>query len=188
MKKEIKLNFLGIIGWLVVSLFIVGVLRLQYMWAAISFFPIWVVQEFLAERQKKVKINTVRFIAFGGILLPLYFLIALEKASTSLIFLVFPLLAIVDSVMITYAKKRGMIIVDERLEEVNRRASRWTLQITIIAIFLLIFLFEYYSFEIKITTLLMYLAGFIGLVYLAFWLNYERIHGALWSLPDESKE
>ena len=69
MKKEIKLKFLGIIGWLVVSLFIVGVLRLQYMWAAISFFPIWVVQEFLAERQKKVKINTMRFIAFGGILL-----------------------------------------------------------------------------------------------------------------------
>ncbi len=53
-------------------------------------------------------------------------------------------------------------------------------QFTLGLIFILLFLFEFYQIQIQTSHLLIFLGGYMGLVYMKILFLYERKHGTLW--------
>ena len=90
-----------------------------------------------------------------------------------------PVLALVDYYIDWYAQRRGIILYDEMVERTTEKSAWITFQVTILLMFLIIVQFDIYRTQIDPRYIVAYLAGFMGILFLAINTYYNIKQGAL---------
>lgn len=126
------------------------------------------------------KLTKAKLIIFSGILLLASISYAFHILPYKAVWLWFPVLVFVNHWLNWYAKRRGMILSDEMTKQTTGKAAWIAFQATITALFLAI---VYYDFNLHLCSgdpryILAYIAGFMGIVFLAVNAYYNIKQGA----------
>lgn len=128
---------------------------------------------------KTNKLTKIKLLVFSGILLMASFFYVYHILPYKAIWLWFPILVFVDYWLNWYAKKRGMILSDELTQQIIGKSAWATFQLTIAVIFVTIVYYDMHRTHIDPRYILAYLAGFMGITFLAV-NTYYNIKQGLW--------
>jgi|GEM_PF-6357810 len=123
------------------------------------------------------KLMKARLFVFSSIILAALFSYALHILPYSAVWLWFPILVLVNHWLDWYAEKRGMILSDEMTRQRAGIAAWWTFQTTIILIFMAVVYYDLNRTSVDPRYILAYLAGFMGIAYLAVYVYYNIKQG-----------
>jgi uncharacterized membrane protein len=129
------------------------------------------------EVKKMNKLMKVKLFLFSGIFLIATFSYILHLLPYRAILLWFPIIVIVNYWLDWYAESRGMILSDEMTRQRASVSAWWTFQTTIAFIFLSIVYYDLNRTQIDPRYILAYLAGYMGIVYLAVYVYYNIKQG-----------
>ncbi|MFQ5888065.1 MAG: hypothetical protein ACE5HY_05160 [Candidatus Hydrothermarchaeales archaeon] len=123
------------------------------------------------------KLTKVKLFVFLGIILIASFSYIFHILPYTAIWLWFPILVFVNHWLDWYAERRGMILSDEMTRQRTGVSSWWTFQATIALIFLSIVYYDSHRTSIDPRFILAYLAGFMGIIFLAVYAYYNFKQG-----------
>lgn len=124
------------------------------------------------------KLIKIKLLVFLGMLLLASFFYIFHILPYKAVWLWFPILVFVDYWLDWYAKRKGMILSDEMTKQTTGKSAWATFQATIVLIFLTIVYYDFNRTMIDPRYTLAYLAGFMGIVFLAVNTYYNIKQGA----------
>jgi len=123
------------------------------------------------------KLMKAKLAVFSALILAAVFSYAFHILPYNAVWLWFPILVLVNHWLDWYAIRRGMILSDEMTRQRAGVAAWWTFQGTILLIFVSIVFYDTSRTFIDPRYLLAYLAGFMGIAYLAVYIYYNIKQG-----------
>jgi uncharacterized membrane protein HdeD (DUF308 family) len=130
---------------------------------------------------KMNKLTRAKLTVFFGILLMASISYAFHLLPYRAVWLWFPILVFVNRWLDWYAMKKGMVLSDEMTMQ-RTWVSAWkTFQGTIAVIFLTIVYYDTYRTSMDPRFILAYLAGFMGIAYIAVFVYYSIKQG-MWEM------